>query len=539
MLVVDRNSPVTSSRIAAGLITPITGQALAKAWRYDQLWSAAVEFYSQVEQELDGRYLQRTGMVRLLGSEAEVATFTRRQAAGEYGELIHVERPRVNRDWFEVAHHGFEMKLAGRLDVPGYLTASRDFFQKDGGFIEADLDLKSDVELQGDGVRLPRLGVTSTRLIFCQGFDAVDNPWFRDVEFKPAKGEILTLKVPGLAESRVVHQGVWLAPLGAQLFKAGSTYDWDHLDCIPTDVGRSEIEAKLKKFLRLPYEVLDHQAAVRPIHRNQFPVVGLHPLHQQLGYFNGLGSKGSLHAPYFARQFVRYLKGESQIDSEVDLIAKTNWQSLGPMILPTDLRRQTTSRMAETRRSRPLTELAQEAVRQVLRAGELAIDATAGNGHDTHFLARQVGAEGRVITFDIQPDAIEKTRRRLADAGLTNVDLIHDDHSRMTDYVPAERRGQVGAVMMNLGYLPGGDKRITTRGESTVQAITAGLELLRIHGLMTIMAYTGHEGGADEATVVDDLLKQLSNTEFGVSRIESQPGKSAAPVLFLITKQTK
>jgi hypothetical protein len=109
----------------------------------------------------------------------------------------------------------------------------------------------------------------------------------------------------------------------------------------------------------------------------------------------------------------------------------------------------------------------------------------------------------------------------------------------MMEHVPTERRGQVGAVMMNLGYLPGGDKRITTRGESTVKAITAGLEQLRLDGLMTVMAYTGHDGGADEATVVDDLLKQLSTTEFSVSRIDSQPGKSAAPVLFLITKKAE
>lgn len=536
VLVIDRTSPVTASRIAAGLMTPVTGQALAKAWRYDQLWPAAVEFYNHVEQQLHRRFLQRTGMVRLLADEEEVATFTRRRAAGEYGDLIHVERPRLNAEWFEDRYGGFEMKLAGRLDVPGFLGASREFFKADCAFIENEIDLNSDVRLDGSRVHFARLGISTDRVIFCQGFDGSVNPWFRDVEFRPAKGEILTIRIPGLTESRVIHSGVWLVPLGSSVFKVGSTYDWNQLDATPTEAGRKEIEAKLKQFLRLPYEVLDHQSAVRPIHRNQLPIIGLHPLHPQLGYFNGLGSKGAMQAPFFGRQFVDYLYGDGRIDLEVDLNAKTNWHSLGPITLPTDLRQDFVHRQQKPRRQRPLTELAQEAVRQVIQPGDLTVDATAGNGHDTYFLAVKVGPQGRVFAFDIQEAAIEKTAHRLADAGLNNVQLVHGDHSQMREHIPTEHHGQVAAVMMNLGYLPGGDKQITTRGDSTTAAITTAVDLLRPHGLLTVMAYTGHDGGADEAGIVESLLNELSKTAFNVSRIDSQPGKSAAPVLFLAKK---
>ncbi len=95
--------------------------------------------------------------------------------------------------------------------------------------------------------------------------------------------------------------------LGNELFRVGSTYEWQQLDNRPTSQGRDEITAKLREFLRLPFEVIEHQAAVRPIHRNQYPVFGLHPQHDQLGYFNGLGSKGTLHAPYFASQLAHQL----------------------------------------------------------------------------------------------------------------------------------------------------------------------------------------------------------------------------------------
>ena len=199
------------------------------------------------------------------------------------------------------------MPCAGQLDVPQYLNVSRETFQRDGGYVTASLDPERDLVLNDNRVSIPRLGVHARRLIFCEGAALASNPWFRDVVLKPAKGEILIVRIPGLTEERVVHRGVWLVPLGNELFRVGSTYEWQQLDNRPTAQGRDEITAKLREFLRLPFEVLDHHAAVRPIHRNQYPVVGLHPEHNQLGYFNGLGSKGTLHAPYFASQLNHYI----------------------------------------------------------------------------------------------------------------------------------------------------------------------------------------------------------------------------------------
>jgi glycine oxidase len=194
----------------------------------------------------------------------------------------------------------------------------------------AHVDHERDLELINDGIVLPRLGVTARRLVFCEGIDAMSNPWFRSVRFKPAKGEILTLRIPGLTERRVIHRGVWLAPLGGELYRAGSTYEWQQLDKVPTAEGRDEIVSRLRQFLRLPFEVIGHEAAVRPIHRNQYPVLGLHPDHPQLGYLNGLGSKGTLHAPFFARHLAKVLMEDETIDPEVDLNRRTDLHGCHP-----------------------------------------------------------------------------------------------------------------------------------------------------------------------------------------------------------------
>ena len=318
VLVIDRDLAGTSSRIAAGLMTPITGQRLVKSWRWDQFWAAATAFYRRVESETETGFFHPQKSVRLLADESERA-FLDRRLASEFAGLMTQPQPLVNSDWFDDRLGGFEMSEGGRLNVAAFLDASRQRLERDGQFVAADLDIESDIELTPSGVRLPRFGVVARRLVFCEGIGATGNPWFQHVRFKPAKGEILTVRIEGLPEERIVSRGVWLMPLGNNLFRAGATYEWRDLDSTPTSQGRDEICSRLREFLRLPFEVIGHDAAVRPILRHQFPVVGFHPEHRQLGFFNGLGSKGALQAPWLADHLAGLLTGESPLDPAVDL----------------------------------------------------------------------------------------------------------------------------------------------------------------------------------------------------------------------------
>jgi predicted methyltransferase len=176
-----------------------------------------------------------------------------------------------------------------------------------------------------------------------------------------------------------------------------------------------------------------------------------------------------------------------------------------------------------------LTERAHAAVRAALAPGEIAIDATAGNGHDTRFLSELVGPTGGVFAFDVQPEALAHTAASLPDA--TNVTLLALDHAEMRRAVPPEHYGRVGAVMFNLGYLPGGDHSVTTRTDSTLAAIRAALELLRPGSVLTVVAYTGHPGGSEEAAAVAALLRAFGPREEG--------GGVGAPRLFVVHKPSK
>jgi len=177
--------------------------------------------------------------------------------------------------------------------------------------------------------------------------------------------------------------------------------------------------------------------------------------------------------------------------------------------------------------------LAKEYVAKVLKPGGKAIDATTGNGHDTLFMAGLVGDTGRVYAFDIQQVALDKTLARLQEAGADKqVELIRAGHELMAQYVT----GPVDAVMFNLGYLPGGDHRIITRPKTTLDAVRAGLDLLKAGGLMTLVVYWGHPGGEEEAQAVDEFASVLPQEEFAVARLSFLNRRQAPPYVIIIEK---
>lgn len=158
-----------------------------------------------------------------------------------------------------------------------------------------------------------------------------------------------------------------------------------------------------------------------------------------------------------------------------------------------------------------------------LRAGDWVVDATAGNGHDSIFLAERVLPGGRVFTFDVQAPAIEKTRENLAKnlsiQQLAEVSLHHAGHERMAEFLPSEGRGRLRAVMFNFGYLPGGDKGIVTQQATSLAAVRVALDWLAEDGVLTVVLYPGHEGGREEANAVEQLLAALPSMEFEVQRV--------------------
>lgn len=186
-----------------------------------------------------------------------------------------------------------------------------------------------------------------------------------------------------------------------------------------------------------------------------------------------------------------------------------------------------------------LVSRAHQFIAETLTAGDYAIDATAGNGHDTLFLAAMVGTQGKVYAFDIQERARHTTITRLNDYGMERpVKFILAGHQHLLNYIPASEQQRIKAAMFNLGYLPTSDKMIRTVARNTLKALNHAILVLAVTGRLSIIAYHGHAGGQQESDVVIHWLKQLPQQRYCYT-IERPPTfKNKPPILFCIEKQS-
>ncbi|MBF7097631.1 class I SAM-dependent methyltransferase [Alkalibacter mobilis] len=155
-----------------------------------------------------------------------------------------------------------------------------------------------------------------------------------------------------------------------------------------------------------------------------------------------------------------------------------------------------------------ITSLAKKYAIENIKAGNIVMDATMGNGNDTLLLAQLTGSEGKVYSFDIQSKAIENTKELLSKNNACAL-LINDSHENLDVYIEE----QLDFCVFNLGYLPGGDKHITTKRQSTLEAVKKALDKLKVGGMMTVCIYPGHSEGYEEATLLNQFFSQLSNKE--------------------------
>ena len=179
---------------------------------------------------------------------------------------------------------------------------------------------------------------------------------------------------------------------------------------------------------------------------------------------------------------------------------------------------------------------AAELIERALYPGATAVDATLGNGHDALWLCGLVGETGKVYGFDVQGEAVSRSRARLEDAGVAErATLILDGHQNMISYVPPE---SVDAVMFNLGWLPGAAHGVTTQTETTLQAVSAALEVLKEDGVMTVCVYPGHDEGARERDALLSWARGLDERSYDVM-LRAYLNQSGDPPLMIAVKKNR
>lgn len=315
-IVIDNNFKDAPSRIAAGIINPVTGRRHVTVWMADEIIPFAWAAYNELGQFLDINAISQKNIVDFFPSAQMRLSF--QQRIDETSDYVSIASEETRfRHLFNYDLGYGEIAPVYTAHLENILPAWRQHLLQKKLIQEEEFVL---AELQHNNEGIQYRNIRAGKIIFCDGTASIANPWFEKLPFAPNKGEALTLYIEGLPAENIYKRGLTLAPLATpDHWWIGSAYEWEFNDVNPTKQFREKTESLLKEWLKLPFEITGHFASLRPATLERRPFVGFHPLHPNIGILNGMGTKGCSLAPFFAKQLVAHLLHTAAITAEADV----------------------------------------------------------------------------------------------------------------------------------------------------------------------------------------------------------------------------
>ncbi len=319
-IVIDSGLSITSSKIASGLINPITGQRFAKSWMYEDLVPVAIETYRELELALKKKFFSEIVFYDMFPDAGNASAFQKKQS--QYPDLLSFAKEDEALD----RYFNFELGI-GKIapcylvDLPKLLSGYATKLKTDNKLVTSAIDT---TQLKFASGKWHLGEISADRVIFCDGAAAVDSPFFKVLPFNLNKGEVVFVELEAPMPGGIFKNTLKLAPWHGLTYWVGTNFLWKFDDIEPSEQFRCHVEVELQKWLKVPFHIRDHVAAIRPATINRYPFVGEHPQHKGLFILNGMGAKACSQAPYFSKQLVNFIENSSTITREVDVQLSKN-----------------------------------------------------------------------------------------------------------------------------------------------------------------------------------------------------------------------
>ena len=310
---VDSGLPNTSSRIAAGIMNPITGRKYKPQWGFEELYASAQYIYGGLEKRLGVQIMYPMPIYKIHSSEAALEAWLISRSQSAIAGMYQEHPPVI--PWQKHLDQRFGallIPMGMRINTQAMTLA---FCQTDD-YLPAQFD-HQELEIQQDHVIWR--GHSYRHVVFCEGHGVEKNPWFRHIPMRPNKGECMIVQIPYLNCPVILQKNVFAVPLGNDRYWIGGTSDNTYTDDTPTTEKATELTDDLRRMVRLSFTVENHLAAIRPTMRDRSPAVGTHHTQRVLHILNGLGTKGSMLAPYYARQLIAHIFDHTPIPKGADV----------------------------------------------------------------------------------------------------------------------------------------------------------------------------------------------------------------------------
>ena len=315
-LVLDDERSNTATAAAAGIINPVTGRRYVYSWMIDTVMPFAVETYQRMSAALQIEAITQKSIIDFFPSAQMRDAFATRLTEDDTFLHSFPDQNHFNQ-YFNYEFGCGEIRPAYTVALGLLLAAWRQHLLQKEKLLTATFEPQALV-LTDDGVQYG--AITAKKIILCDGIESTRNPWFNRLPFSPNKGEALLIHSPELTTQYIFKKGLMLVPLPVQhTFWVGSNYQWEFENVAPSEQFYTNTKTHLQNWLKVPFEIAAHKAAVRPATLERRPFVGLHPHLPALGILNGMGTKGSSLAPFFAAQLAQHLAHGLPIPDEADV----------------------------------------------------------------------------------------------------------------------------------------------------------------------------------------------------------------------------
>ena len=317
-VIIDNYHHSSSTKAAAGLINPITGRNYVKSWMIDELLEEARLCYTHLEKLLSVDLIRETVILRSLNNAKEINKWF--SSTGREGYSDYLDEDTNDFHYSEILNSNPKfgvIKQAFQIDISTLIVRYQDYLKSKDQLILEKFDHEKLIVIEG-GYRYGNNEFS--KIIFCEGYQAINNKYFNKLPFQLAKGEALELNFEDFNSTQILRDEIILVPLPNGSFWSGGGYLWDFDDDKPTQIWKDAWDKKLNNILNIKYHEKEHKAGICPCVKGRRPLIGEHKHHANMFIFNGMGTKGTSLAPFWARHFVeQQLINNQVVDSQVDI----------------------------------------------------------------------------------------------------------------------------------------------------------------------------------------------------------------------------
>lgn len=315
VVVIDEANHYSSSKVASGVLNPVTGRRVVTVWMANELFPFCKDIYTQVSQTIGVNVIEQKNTISFANSVQMLEGY-RKRAEEENSYISAVTNKEAQAAYFNFVFDCFEINPTYLINLPLLLSRWRNQLQASSSLLEEKFD-DSLLQFSGDGVQYKNFN--ASRIIFCNGVKTFESAYWKNLPYVYNKGEVLIAEIPGLPATNIYKFGpLTIVPWKNNLWWVGSTYENEFETAGPTEQFKNAFAASLKSVLKIPFTIVDHMAAIRPAAVERRPFVGLHPYHPALGILNGMGTKGCSIGPWFAKQLTDHLLHGTTIDPLAD-----------------------------------------------------------------------------------------------------------------------------------------------------------------------------------------------------------------------------